>query len=331
MTLLDNRLHQLNYRRRPRSQFWNRWKQYFLLAPSVIGYLWLAVGSAGLSWQAIRKDVAEGRSPFFDLEAWAALPVLAFGALLLIVILKTTMRKLQEPSYEPLDPSDFDAGPDLAADGHEFLYLRIPRHELAFLREECDRLQLKEGRPRAGLRDPLKESRSLDNVERTMRVFARRLLGENALPVRSILFDKTPETNWDVVWHQDITIAVKERKDVDGFGPWSVKQGVPHVQPPASVLEKMVTLRLHLDDCPAENGPLLVVPGSHTRGFIDVRTLDTAECDRNAVACAVSAGDVVAMRPLLLHASKKSLAPSHRRVLHVEYACEPLPDGLEWA
>lgn len=184
---------------------------------------------------------------------------------------------------------------------------------------------------RAGIRNPLGLSAQFANTESLLRPFARSLAERNVFPVRSILFDKTPETNWDVVWHQDVTIAVKERKDVDGFGPWSVKQGVPHVQPHASVLERMMTLRLHLDNCPAENGPLLVVPGSHTHGFIDVRTLDTAECDRNAVACVVKAGDVVAMRPLILHASKKSLVPSHRRVLHIEYACERLPGGLEWA
>lgn len=202
---------------------------------------------------------------------------------------------------------------------------------LALLSQECDRLQAIDARSRVGIRNPLSLSPLFAEIEQKLRPLATQLAGGDALPVRSILFDKTPETNWDVVWHQDVTIAVKERKDVDGFGPWSVKQGVPHVQPPVAVLEKMVTLRLHLDDCPAENGPLLVVPGSHTHGFIDVRTLDTAECDRNAVACVVNAGDVVAMRPLILHASKKSLVPSHRRVLHIEYACEPLQGGPEWA
>jgi hypothetical protein len=196
---------------------------------------------------------------------------------------------------------------------------------------ECDRVQALDSRSRAGIRNPLSFSPLFSEIERQLRPLATLLTGSEAFPVRSILFDKTPETNWDVVWHQDVTIAVKERKDVDGFAPWSVKQGVPHVQPPASVLERMVTLRLHLDHCPAENGPLLVVPGSHTRGFIDVRTLDTAACDREAVACVVNAGDVVAMRPLILHASRKSLVPTHRRVLHIEYACEPLPGGLGWA
>src|SRR5579859_5606345 len=82
-------------------------------------------------------------------------------------------------------------------------------------------------------------------------------------PVRGIYFDKTADTNWLVTWHQDLTIAVRHEIDVPGFGPWSNKDGVPHVQPPVSLLEQMLTLRLHLDDCDESNGALQVIPGSH--------------------------------------------------------------------
>src|SRR5690606_16226043 len=92
------------------------------------------------------------------------------------------------------------------------------------------------------------------------------LLGPGWRVVRSILFDKTPDANWKVAWHQDLSIAVRERADVAGYGPWSRKDGVVHVEPPTSVLKRMVTLRLHLDDCNAENGPLRVLPGSHAHG-----------------------------------------------------------------
>ena len=102
---------------------------------------------------------------------------------------------------------------------------------------------------------------------------AREILGDDARPIRGILFDKRPEANWPVAWHQDTTIAVRERRDAPGYGPWSVKAGVPHVQPPASVLERMVTVRLHLDDCPAENGALRVIPRSHERGKLDRTTI----------------------------------------------------------
>lgn len=91
-------------------------------------------------------------------------------------------------------------------------------------------------------------------------------LGPKACPVRAILFDKTPGANWSLGWHQDRTIAVRERQDVPGYGPWSRKAGVQHVEPPFAVIEAMVTLRIHLDDVPADNAPLLVVPGSHRLG-----------------------------------------------------------------
>src|SRR5262249_27712817 len=88
---------------------------------------------------------------------------------------------------------------------------------------------------------------------------ARAILGSHARPVRGILFDKTPDANWLVAWHQDFSIAVKERMDVAGFGPWSVKAGVTHVQPPRGILANMVTVRLNLDDCFEDNGPLRVI------------------------------------------------------------------------
>jgi hypothetical protein len=75
------------------------------------------------------------------------------------------------------------------------------------------------------------------------------VLGPSAFVARSIFFDKTPEANWKVAWHQDLTIAVREKLEVDGYTAWSVKEGVVHVQPPMLVLERIVTVRLHLDDC----------------------------------------------------------------------------------
>ncbi|MGH7130738.1 MAG: phytanoyl-CoA dioxygenase family protein [Phycisphaerales bacterium] len=147
--------------------------------------------------------------------------------------------------------------------------------------------------------------------------------------VRSILFDKTPDANWLVPWHQDVAIAVRERREADGFGPWSVKDGLVHCQPPVEVLESMFTLRLHLDPCGPENGPLRVIPGSHRHGITDA---DITEAQRtNAVECTTPAGGAVLMRPLTLHASPKASSPAHRRVLHLEFATCDLPGGLERA
>lgn len=153
---------------------------------------------------------------------------------------------------------------------------------------------------------------------------------QNAFLVRSIFFDKQPGANWKVPWHQDITIAVRERREVEGFGPWSEKTGIPHVQPPASILETMITLRLHLDDCDAENGALKVLPRSHRHGVLNAETIQRLRRESSEVVCAVPQEGILAMRPLLLHASSPALRPKHRRVIHLEFATKNLTGGLMW-
>ena len=157
------------------------------------------------------------------------------------------------------------------------------------------------------------------------------LMPDGMRPVRSILFDKTPAENWPVGWHQDTTIAVAERLEVPGYCPCSIKDGVVHVQPPASLLARMITLRVHLDDTPAENGALCVVPGSHRHGRLTPADIQRFREEAEVVwACA--AGDVLGMRPLILHASSRALYPARRRVLHFEYApCDALDPSLHWA
>ncbi len=155
------------------------------------------------------------------------------------------------------------------------------------------------------------------------------ILGPGAFPVRGLLFDKTPGANWAVPWHRDRTIAVRERVDAPGFGPWTLKAGVTHVQPPLSVLQRMLAVRLHLDPCPATNGPLRVIPGSHDDEPPDPET-ETVANRREGVTCSADAGDALVMRPLILHASPASAEPRRRRVVHLEFAADPLPGGLEW-
>jgi len=151
----------------------------------------------------------------------------------------------------------------------------------------------------------------------------RPVLGPSAVPLRGTLFDKTPTANWKVPWH-------KERKPVPGFGPWSTKAGMAHVQPPVSILEQMLAVRIHLDDCTDSNPPLRVIPGSHLLGRLKpgrIRHLTTFQ----SVTCVVPPGGVLLMRPLLLHSSSASKSPLHRRVIHLEYSAAHLPGGLEWA
>jgi hypothetical protein len=151
-------------------------------------------------------------------------------------------------------------------------------------------------------------------------------------PVRAIYFDKSPTANWLVAWHQDVTVAVEEQMDVAGFGPWSVKHGVPHAQAPVELLENMITVRVHLDDCDETNGALRVLPGTHLLGRLSSEQIQKARNERKEVVCGARRGDVMLMRPLLLHASGKSVVAGnrHRRVLHIEYAGLDLPGGLRW-
>jgi len=149
-------------------------------------------------------------------------------------------------------------------------------------------------------------------------------------PVRAIYFDKSAEANWGVPWHQDLTIALRARTEVVGFGPWSTKEGIPHVQPPAELLVQMLTLRLHLDDTDESNGALHVLPGSHREGLLTSERIQELRTQQTDYLCVAAAGDALLIRPLLLHASGRSTSPRHRRVLHIEYAGFALPTGLEW-
>jgi hypothetical protein len=149
--------------------------------------------------------------------------------------------------------------------------------------------------------------------------------------VRAIYFDKSPGANWLVPWHQDLTFAVRERKDVPGFGPWSMKDGIPHVQPSVALLEEVVTMRIHLDACDVENGALKVLPGTHGVGRLGAEQIQDCRNRVNEVLCEMDAGDVLLMRPLLLHASGKSTSERHRRILHLEFCGVDLPGGLEWS
>jgi ectoine hydroxylase-related dioxygenase (phytanoyl-CoA dioxygenase family) len=155
------------------------------------------------------------------------------------------------------------------------------------------------------------------------------VLGSNCFAVRGILFNKGDETNWKVAWHQDCVIAVAQRKEVPGWGPWSIKAGVHHVRPSSELMSRMLAVRLHLDDCGIDNGPLRVVPGSHRRGFLSGTQIQGWPKD-HAITCTARQGDAILMRPLLLHGSSAAKTPNGRRVVHLEFAADELPAGVEW-
>ena len=179
------------------------------------------------------------------------------------------------------------------------------------------------------LLDLVRSVRILATVEPLIGL-ARAIIGPQARPVRGLLFDKNPDARWLVPWHQDLTICLKERRDVAGFGPWSTKAGVVHVQPPLEILENMVTIRVHLDAATAANGALRVLPGTHRLGRLNADQIERCRRDRDQVTCCLPRGGVLLMKPLLLHASSAPELPGHRRVVHIEYASSDLPSGLEW-
>ena len=156
-------------------------------------------------------------------------------------------------------------------------------------------------------------------------------VGSGARPVRAIAFDKTGQRNWFVPWHQDRTIAVKARDEIAAVTHWTVKAGVPHCEAPIPLLERMLTLRWHLDPIGPADGGLRVLPGSHSRGRLtsgDIRSLAAAT---PPVELEASSGTVLAMRPLLVHGSRRRTSQGHRRILHVELAAGDPPAPLHWA
>ena len=220
---------------------------------------------------------------------------------------------------------------DLERHGFAVVPGLLDRGELSRLSALVDSLP-RSASERGGVRGLLAKSRSLAELARNgpPSELAKQVLGRSAKPVKATLFDKSEQANWSVPLHQDLTIAVEKQVDVDGFGPWSVKDGVVHARPPAEILERMVAIRLHLDDTGPDNGALGVVPGSHRHGRLSGQEATDLRRDVGKVICSVGAGGAMLMFPLLLHSSSKSSRPGPRRVVHIEYAATKLPGGLTW-
>ena len=162
----------------------------------------------------------------------------------------------------------------------------------------------------------------------TVREVLRRLLPDGPRVVRSLYFDKPPNANWIVNWHQDLTVNLVHREDHPGFEKWRSVEDRMVVRPPRRYLDNMVTLRIHLDSCTAENGALRVIPGSHLDGVTEMKNWSPAE--ECVTICEVPAGEMMVMKPLLLHASRRSDVSTNRRVIHLECCSEPLPGTMQW-
>lgn len=155
-----------------------------------------------------------------------------------------------------------------------------------------------------------------------------KLFGNNFFVVKSIYFDKPENSNWFVSYHQDLTISVDKKLNIEGFGPWTSKHNQFAVQPPLQVLQDNFTIRIHLDDTNETNGALKVISKSHLKGIYRPETIDWNI--EKEVTCNVSKGGIMFMKPLLLHASGKTTNNNKRRVIHIEFSKSKLPDGLNW-
>ncbi|PIF47015.1 phytanoyl-CoA dioxygenase PhyH [Chryseobacterium sp. 52] len=163
----------------------------------------------------------------------------------------------------------------------------------------------------------------------TVKTIIRELFGEKYFTVKSIYFDKPETSNWYVAYHQDLTISVDKKLEMEGFGPWTTKYNQFAVQPPLSILENIYSIRIHLDNTDEYNGALKVVPGSHAKGICRPETIDwSTETER---ICSVEKGGIMIIKPLILHGSNRTTNGKRRRVIHIEFSDRELPEGLQWS
>ena len=220
--------------------------------------------------------------------------------------------------------------PEIEKSGFAIVDRYLAPHKIELLIQEIFALNLPP--ERAGIRNMLELLPSVKLLAQSpeIRSLVEPILGDNIRVVRGIFFDKQPSANWKVPWHQDVTIAVKNRLELPDYQPWSRKGGIPHVQPPVAILEQMLTVRIHLDSTDESNGALRVIPGSHCHGKLTDGAIDRWKQLNTSTTCTCESGGILLMRPLLLHASSIAIGPNHRRVIHLEYAGCSLPAGLDW-
>jgi ectoine hydroxylase-related dioxygenase (phytanoyl-CoA dioxygenase family) len=156
-------------------------------------------------------------------------------------------------------------------------------------------------------------------------------IGADAVPVQCTYFEKSQLHNWLVAWHQDLSIPVAQRVHHPDLTGWSMKEGVQYVHAPDAVLQQLVAVRLHIDVCGVDDGPLKVVARSHRLGRMDAESLQAVDKTQDATVCTIGQGGLMLMRPLLWHASGKSRGQSQRRVLHFVFGPRALPYGLQWS
>jgi len=195
----------------------------------------------------------------------------------------------------------------------------VPDESVSVLLELLSSTHLR--RSRAGIRHALQHPAVMDIAQNPRLLdIARGTLGSGAIPFRATLFDKSLSSNWLVVWHQDTALPLRRRIEAEGWGPWSVKHGIIYAHAPATALNHVLALRVHLDDSTVENGPLRVLPATHKLGVLSDDAIHDLAEKLKPVDCVIGKRGILAMRPLIAHASSKSVSEKARRVLHIEYA-----------
>ncbi|WP_444922578.1 phytanoyl-CoA dioxygenase family protein [Microbulbifer sp. CnH-101-G] len=214
--------------------------------------------------------------------------------------------------------------------GHALIRNVLSGHQIKTLQTDLATISLTNGR--GGVRNANKRFPSVDSLAKSEEILklVETYLIKPVRLVRAIFFDKKIDNNWSVAWHQDKTVAVSSRFERHGWGPWSIKDGVHHVQPPLKVLKEMVTLRVHLDDAGADNGCLKVLPYSQREGILGAEAIKRYVPRGGVVHCEAKAGDILIMRPHILHSSDKVLTSGRRRIIHLEYSSFKLPYGASW-
>jgi len=242
-------------------------------------------------------------------------------------------RRLNTCNFEAMQPIELDACKQaLDKNGFAVINAVFTDHEIMGI-TDCIKMAGKNRRPKdvfavrkiftafPGIKEKL--------LNNSIKSIVHSFFGSDYFLVKGLYFNKPSLSNWFVAYHQDLSIAVSNKTDAAVYKCWTVKGDSFGVQPPVGILEKIYTIRIHLDDCTPANGALHVIPGSHTQGIYEAA--DLTEIKKTEVICGVPKGGIMLMRPLLLHASHKSVSSGDRRVLHLEFCNTGLPENIQWA
>lgn len=237
------------------------------------------------------------------------------------------MNKVSEVNYKK----------DLEDNGYTVIETVFSSHEIDIITEtiqsksSSSNITFRKSKDLFAIRQFLKEIPELKNLlfNAKLKEVLRALLGNDSFVVKSIYFDKPEQSNWFVSYHQDLTISVNKKLDIEEYTNWTIKHNQFSVQPPKEILENISTIRIHLDDTNEKNGALKVIPKSHKNGVVRADSIDFQ--NMNERVCSVKKGGIMIMKPLLFHASNKTINNERRRVIHIEFSNITLPEQLSWS